>query len=73
MNLRKEAMRIQNARRSGADMRGGSHEVLGEHIGTIPAVEFYNIRKRYGADAFKDDEFVDWMRRRVLKPEGLAK
>lgn len=68
-----EKKRIESARKNSEFLqvkRGRGSEL--QHIGTIPKVDFLKIRQKYGAAAFNDLDFLDWMRRRVLKPNGLS-
>ena len=71
-NAKMEGRRRELARKSAQRFVKGSSDVLGEHIGSVPMEEFYKIRKQYGHEAFNDNEFVGWMNRKILHPNGMA-
>jgi hypothetical protein len=71
-NAQQEGKRRELARKSAQKFVGGSHEQLGVHVGSVPMEEFYKLRKQYGNQAFNDEDFVGWMNRKILHPNGMA-
>jgi len=72
-NRKAQAERLNKARQAAKFFEGKEHPILGRHTGSIPLNEYYLLKQRYGIEALSDPEFMDWMRRRVLKPEGLSR
>jgi hypothetical protein len=71
-NAKQEGKRRELARKSAKQFMGASHEQLGVHVGSVPMEEFYKLRKQYGNEAFNDKDFVGWMNRKILHPNGMA-
>jgi hypothetical protein len=71
-NAQQEGKRRELARKSAQRFMGGSHEQLGVHVGSVPMEEFYKLRKQYGNEAFNDKDFVGWMNKKILHPNGMA-
>ena len=72
-NRKKQAERLNKARQAAKFFEGKQHPLLGKHVGSIPLNEYYFLKQKYGVQAMSDPEFMDWMRRRILKPEGLSR
>ena len=71
-NAQQEGTRRELARKSAQRFIVASQEALGVHIGSVPMEEFYKLRKQYGNEAFKDKDFVGWMNKKILHPNGMA-
>lgn len=71
-NSKMEQARITAGRKWKKQFQGVDHPVLGKHVASIPLEDHAFLLDKYGHDGLKDREFLNWLHRRVLKPEGLA-
>ena len=71
-NAQAEGNRRRLAMKSAQRFKNGSSDSLGVHVGSVPMEEFYKLRKQYGQEAFADKDFVGWMNRKILHPNGMA-
>jgi hypothetical protein len=71
-NAQAEGNRRKLAMKSAQRFNGGSSDSLGVHVGSVPMEEFYKLRKQYGQEAFASEDFVGWMNKKILHPNGMA-
>lgn len=62
---------MAQARKSASRFKGHSHEVLGEHLGSIPH-KWYNFLNQRYPGWNQDEDFIRWFVKNVLRPEGMS-